>query len=91
MVASSIDLLIHLVRLPSGRRLVAEISQLEGFAQDHFQLKPLYLADQGEMEESAGKIKQDPEGPDKKTRRPPVFFPAIAREEALKGQSNEAL
>lgn len=45
MVASSIDLLIHLVRLPSGRRLVAEINSLEGFAQDQFQLKSLYRLD----------------------------------------------
>ncbi|MFA5585061.1 MAG: CpaF family protein [Saccharofermentanales bacterium] len=42
MVASSIDLIVHLVRMPDGRRLVAEISRITGFDQDHFQLSVRY-------------------------------------------------
>ncbi|HZK28971.1 MAG TPA: ATPase, T2SS/T4P/T4SS family [Clostridia bacterium] len=44
MVASSIDLLIHLVRQPDGRRLVEEISSVVGFGEDHFQLQTHYRA-----------------------------------------------
>lgn len=42
MVASSIDLMVHLVRLADGRRLVAEISSVTGFQDDSFQLSPHY-------------------------------------------------
>jgi len=42
MVASSIDLMIHLVRLADGRRLVQEISSVTGFHNDTFQLKNHY-------------------------------------------------
>ncbi len=38
MVASSIDLMVHLVRMPDGRRLVAEISSVTGFQDETFQL-----------------------------------------------------
>ncbi len=38
MVASSIDLMVHLVRMPDGRRLVAEISSVNGFQDGSFQL-----------------------------------------------------
>lgn len=42
MVASSIDLLVHLVRQADGRRLVAGISAVTGFEEDRFQLSPVY-------------------------------------------------
>jgi Flp pilus assembly CpaF family ATPase len=42
MVASSIDLIVHLVRLADGRRLVREISSVAGFHEDAFQLKTHY-------------------------------------------------
>ena len=42
MVASSIDLLVHLVRLADGRRLVAEISSVTGFEDEQFQLETRY-------------------------------------------------
>lgn len=42
MVASSIDLLIHLVRLADGRRLVQEISSVTGFHEETFQLEVHY-------------------------------------------------
>lgn len=44
MVASSIDLMIHLVRQPDGRRCVADISRVEGFDGEHFLLEPRYRA-----------------------------------------------
>jgi pilus assembly protein CpaF len=44
MVSSSIDLMIHLVRQPDGRRLVAEISSVVGFEDDRFQLHTHYRA-----------------------------------------------
>lgn len=42
MVASSIDLIVHLVRLADGRRLVREISSVAGFHEGAFQLKTHY-------------------------------------------------
>ena len=42
MVASSIDLMVHLVRMPDGRRLVAEISSVTGFQDETFQLSVHY-------------------------------------------------
>lgn len=42
MVASSIDLIMHLIRLPDGRRRVAEISAIRGFERDHFQIETIY-------------------------------------------------
>ncbi len=42
MVASSIDLLVHLVRLADGRRLVAEISSVTGFEDEQFRLETRY-------------------------------------------------
>ncbi len=42
MVASSIDIMMHLIRMPDGRRRVAEISAVTGFERDHFQIESLY-------------------------------------------------
>jgi pilus assembly protein CpaF len=42
MVASSIDLMMHLIRLPDGRRRVSEISSIKGFERNHFQIETLY-------------------------------------------------
>lgn len=46
MVASSVDLLVHLVRLSDGRRLVAEICSIRGFREDQFVLHTHYRSDQ---------------------------------------------
>lgn len=45
MVASSIDLLVHLVRLSDGQRLVAEICSVRDFKEDHFELHTHYRSD----------------------------------------------
>lgn len=46
MVASSINLMVHLVRLADGRRLVQEISSVTGFHDDTFRLKTHYTLSQ---------------------------------------------
>lgn len=42
MVASSIDIMMHLIRMPDGRRRAAEISAVTGFERGHFQIESLY-------------------------------------------------
>lgn len=79
MVASSIDIIIHLVRLSSGRRQVAEISSLEGFDQDQFQLKTLYRADQGDVKgpKAGAEEARDKGQADRQARRPPLILPGL--------------
>lgn len=42
LIASSIDILIHLGRLPSGRRKILEISELLGFDGTDYRMNPLF-------------------------------------------------
>jgi pilus assembly protein CpaF len=83
MVASSIDLMIHLVRLPDGRRLVAEISSVTGFQEGSFQLHRHYsskLVDTdrsqkaGDQASAQTEIKRDGAGPSKSRPRPAVHL-----------------
>lgn len=87
MVASSIDLIIHLVRLADGRRLVADISQVEAFNRDSFQLKNLYRAracdDQVALAHPAGDQGWQAKG------RPPAKLFILNETEAWKGGGDE--
>ena len=42
LVASAIDIIIHLIRLPNGQRKVEEIISIEGYETGQFVLKPLF-------------------------------------------------
>ncbi len=47
LIGSSVDILIHLGRLPDGRRKIMEITQLEGFGED-YEMNPLFVYDREE-------------------------------------------
>ncbi len=47
-IASAIDVFVHLQRLPDGRRIVTEITELEGFREGRIRLNSLYQYDKGE-------------------------------------------
>ncbi|MBQ9157399.1 MAG: CpaF family protein [Eubacterium sp.] len=51
LIASSIDILIHLGRLPSGKRKLIEISEIIGYDGQDYQLNPLFQYEFGKGEE----------------------------------------
>ncbi len=73
MVASSIDLMVHLVRMPDGRRLVAEISSVTGFQDDTFQLFTHYISPHTDAGHSNKPVdRQPPRGNGKERALPPA-------------------
>ena len=44
-IASGIELIVHLTRRPSGRRLVSAIAEIDGMDGDEIALRPLYRLD----------------------------------------------
>ncbi len=49
LVASALDINIHLTRLPDGRRIVQEISAIKGYQNQQFQLEPLFVREGAEL------------------------------------------
>lgn len=51
LIASSIDILIHLGRLPSGRRKILEICEIRGFDGQDYVMNPLfsYAPEEGKL------------------------------------------
>ena len=46
-IASGIDIMIHLARLRNKRRVVSEISEIEGLKDGEVKLNPLYRFEEG--------------------------------------------
>lgn len=51
LIASSVDILIHLSRLPSGKRKITEIYELLDFHEQDYRLNPLFLYQEKRGEE----------------------------------------
>lgn len=49
LVASALDINIHLTRLPDGRRIVQEITAIKGYQDQQFQLEPLFVREGAEL------------------------------------------
>lgn len=45
LIVSAIDLIIHLVRLPNGKRIVQEVQRLKDYEDGRFILEPVYVRD----------------------------------------------
>ena len=50
LVASALDINIHLTRLANGRRVVEEIVEIQGYENQQFQLKPIFKRKGEELE-----------------------------------------
>ncbi len=50
LVASALDINIHLTRLANGRRVVEEIVEIQGYENQQFQLKPIFKRKEEELE-----------------------------------------
>lgn len=50
LVASALDINIHLARLPNGRRVVEEVVEIQGYENQQFQLKPIFKRKGEELE-----------------------------------------
>ena len=55
LIASAVDILIHLGRLSTGQRKILEIYELLDFDGQEYQMNPLFLYERGEDEEKEGR------------------------------------
>lgn len=60
LIASSMDILIHLGRLPSGKRKLFEICEVLGFDGVEYQLNPLFQYEMGEKDEEGKLVLKEP-------------------------------
>lgn len=56
LIASAMDILIHLGRLSTGQRKILEIYELLDFDGQEYQMNPLFLYERGEDEEKEGRL-----------------------------------
>ena len=57
-IIEALDIMVHLVRLPDGRRVVYEIDELLGYEEGKYVLNPLYSFDmQKDRETVPGRIR----------------------------------
>lgn len=52
-IVEALDIMVHLIRLPDGRRVVSELCELTGFKDGNYCLNPLFLYD-GNMQVKLG-------------------------------------
>jgi len=57
LIASAMDILIHLGRLSTGQRKILEIYELLDFDGQEYQMNPLFLYERGEDEEKKGGLR----------------------------------
>ena len=56
LIASAVDILIHLGRLSTGQRKILEIYELLDFDGREYQMNPLFLYERGVEEEKEGRL-----------------------------------